>query len=257
MSFFIPAAIAIATALFLVNRLRDTPTSLGLPPIEEYKNDPTGEKEVESGALSTREILWENVLRNKYIWALALGNFFVYIVRYGAMDWAPAFLVEVKGANIQSAGFKVASFEVTGILGAFIAGYVSDRFLKGRRGPLNVLYMTLLAGSVALFWLTPPDSHWLDYLTLSAVGFLVYGPQMLVGVSAADVVSKNAAATATGFTGMGGYLGGIVAGIGAGAILDKWGWDGGFKFFIACALLGALCFGMTWKKSARKNGSAA
>lgn len=250
-AFYVPAAMALVVAVFLVDRLRDTPPSLGLPPVEEYRDDPTGDPEPESGTLPMREILFKHVLTNKYIWALGFANFFVYIVRYGAMDWAPTFLHEVKGSNLASAGFKVAGFEMIGMVGAFAAGYISDRWFKGRRGPLNVLYMLLLAVAVGLFWLTPPGSDWLDLLTLSAIGFLVYGPQMLVGVSAVDVSNKHSAATATGFTGLLGYLGAVVSGVGAGWVVDKWGWDGGFRFFIACGVLGALCFALTWKQTAR------
>ncbi|MBU1918230.1 MFS transporter, partial [bacterium] len=67
-----------------------------------------------------------------------------------------------------------------------------------------------------------------------------------VGVAAADFASKKAAATATGLTGTFGYLGSTVCGVGTGLIVDKWGWDGGFMFFIASAILGTLFFLLTW-----------
>jgi len=36
---FGPGIICILVGIFLINRLRDTPRSLGLPTIEKYKND--------------------------------------------------------------------------------------------------------------------------------------------------------------------------------------------------------------------------
>ena len=38
-AFYVPAVIAIVGAFYLLLRLRDTPQSVGLPPIEEYRND--------------------------------------------------------------------------------------------------------------------------------------------------------------------------------------------------------------------------
>lgn len=246
-SFIVPAGIAFVIVFFLVYRLRDTPQSLGLPTIEDFKNEPAIYS-ANAKQLTTKEILFEYVLNKRQIWFLALGNFFVYIVRYGAMDWAPTYLVETKGSDISSAAYKVAGFEVTGIVGAIAAGYISDKIFKGHRAPINILYMLLLAVSLYLFWQLPPGHSLREALILGLMGFLVYGPQMLVGVAAADIATSRAAATATGFTGIGGYLGGIVSGVGAGWIVDNYGWDGGLIFFIACAVVGALCFLFTWRK---------
>lgn len=244
-SFFVPAIFAVFIAFFLANRLRDTPESLGLPAIEDYKEE--SKDSTKEAALPWKEILFKHVLTNKYIWFLSIGNFFVYIVRYGAMDWAPTYLVEVKGSNIASAGFQVAGFELTGILGAFAAGWLSDKIFKGRRGPINFMFMLVLIGAVLLFWWNPPDKPWIDALTLAAVGFLVYGPQMLVGVAAADIAGKKASATATGLTGLLGYMGSLVSGVGVGWVVDNYGWDGGFGFIVACAATGTILFALTWK----------
>lgn len=240
-SFYVPAAIAVVVSLFLINRLRDTPESLGLPPIEDYRNDRSCKKKMDASKADTRSVL-RAVLTNRTIWLLSIANFFVYLVRYGALDWAPTFLVEVKGSTIGNAALKGAIFELIGIGGAILAGRLSDTVFKGNRALINIIYMAALAFAVFEFWMIPAGYPALDALALAAVGFLVYGPQMLVGVAAADVAGKHAAATATGFTGLFGYLGSIVSGIGTGFVVDRFGWSGGFIFFIASAVIGALCF---------------
>ena len=83
---------------------------------------------------------------------------------------------------------------------------------------------------------------------LIAIGFFVYGPQMLVGVAAADYASNDAVATATGLTGLFGYVGSAACSVGTGVIADKYGWDGGFLFFAAAALCGTFLFALTWNK---------
>jgi OPA family sugar phosphate sensor protein UhpC-like MFS transporter len=251
-SFFVPAAIGIVTAFFLVNRMRDTPESMGLPEVEEYRQDfsnPEGmEKSKKAKASSIKEVLMSDVLRNRSLWLLAIANFFVYIVRYGAMDWAPTYLVEVKGSSISNASFKTALFEFLGIAGSIAAGWLSDKYFLGRRSLVNVIFMAVLAFAIVGFWLIPGGHPMLDGLLLSAVGFLVYGPQTLVGVCAADVAGKENAATANGMTGLLGYLGSIVSGVGTGWIVERYGWGGGFALFGVASLIGAVCFAATGEK---------
>ena len=59
-------------------------------------------------------------------------------------------------------------------------------------------------------------------------------------------VSQYTNMTATGLTGTFGYLGSSVCGVGTGAIVDRWGWTGGFIFFLTAAVLAALFFLLTW-----------
>ena len=243
-SFYVPAGIGVLCSLFILNRLRDTPESLGLPSIEDYRNDHSGasKKGAPDATMPMREIFFKHVLRNRQIWFLSFANFFVYLVRYGAMDWAPTFLVEVKHSTVANASYKTALFEVAGIAGSILAGRLTDTKFAGKRATLNVLYMIGLIFAVLGFWLMPEGHPYLECFSLAAVGFLVYGPQMMVGICAADAGGKYAAATATGFTGLFGYLGGIASGIGTGWVVDHFGWSGGFIFFTASAVLGALCF---------------
>ncbi len=249
-AFFVPAVIAIATSVFLIAMLRDTPQSLGLPPIEEYRDEKHIADSHEDTAESFKEILFKHVLTNRFVWIVSIANAFVYIVRIGVLDWAPTFLVEAKHSSIINAGINVAGFEIAGIVGALAAGWISDVLFKGRRGPVNVIFMVLLIFAMVELWLVPPGHPMLDGAFLVAVGFLVYGPQMLVGVSAADFASKKAASTATGMTGTFGYLGSALCGIGTGVIVDKWGWDGGFIFFILSAIIGLFLFLFTWSHRA-------
>ena len=73
---------------------------------------------------------------------------------------------------------------------------------------------------------------------LVTIGFLIYGPVMLIGLHALELAPKKAAGTAAGFTGLFGYLGGSVAASAAmGYTVDHFGWDGGFVLLIGACLL--------------------
>lgn len=66
------------------------------------------------------------------------------------------------------------------------------------------------------------DSVLLDNISLIAIGFLIYGPVMLIGVQALDLAPKKAAGTAAGLTGFFGYFFGtaILANIAMGSIVQ-------------------------------------
>jgi OPA family glycerol-3-phosphate transporter-like MFS transporter len=65
---------------------------------------------------------------------------------------------------------------------------------------------------------------------------------MIIGLHALDLVPKNAAGTAAGFTGFFGYVfGSAIAGTGVGWIADRWGWGGVFVTMVACCVLTIGC----------------
>ncbi len=93
---------------------------------------------------------------------------------------------------------------------------------------------------VLIYWLNPPGNAWLDNVSLIAIGFLIYGPVMLIGLQALDYVPK-AAGTAAGLTGLFGYLfGAVMANIVLGAVVDKFGWDVGFILLTAISVFAII-----------------
>ena len=249
-TFFVPGVIVILISFFLINRLRDTPAALGLPHAHHMSNN-HNEYILEKTEASFKEIFTEHILPNKTLWYICFANFFVYIVRMGILSWAPTFLLEAKGINLQAAGFSSAAFEIAGIFGALLAGSLSDFVFKGRRGPVNTIFSLILTIGLVALYAMPDHNFMLSFLILGVIGFLVYGPQMLVGVAAADVSTTNAAATATGLTGTFGYIGSAVCGALIGVIVGTWGWDAGFYFFIASAFISSFLFSFTWNASAK------
>ncbi len=233
---YVPGVLCLFAGLFLMNRLRDTPQSLGLPTIERFKNEEHGEKSVER-ELSIREILFKYVLKNKYVWILAISYFFVYVVRTAINDWTILFLVEHKGYSVLSAGMGVFWFEVGGFVGTISAGWASDRIFKGRRAPMMIIFSAGVTLAVAAFWYVPAGNMMLDFMALFAIGCLIFGPQMLTGIAAAELSHKKAAATSSGFAGYFAYLGAAAAGYPLGKVAQDWGWHG---FFIIVGICGIL-----------------
>jgi OPA family sugar phosphate sensor protein UhpC-like MFS transporter len=247
MAMYAPGIICIAGGIFIMNRLRDTPQSLGLPPIEKFRSDyPANGQRKEKSELSTKEILLEYVLRNKFIWVLAISYFFVYIIRTAINDWSMLYLIEVKNYTKKDAGFCVCWFEVGGFLGSLAAGWASDVLFKGKRNPINVLFTVAIFFLIFAFKFIGVSWPLVDAAFLFLFGFFIFGPQMLIGVAAAELSHKKAAATATGFAGCFAYLGAAVAGGPLGAITQRWGWDSFLMTLTACTVIVTLLMLPLW-----------
>jgi OPA family glycerol-3-phosphate transporter-like MFS transporter/OPA family sugar phosphate sensor protein UhpC-like MFS transporter len=244
--FFVPAALALIGSVFLWRLLPDTPPSVGLPEVKGTEHTAKG---AENGA-DFKAVLMENVFRNKYIWLMALANFFVYVVRYAVLDWGPTLLSEAKGLKLLHASWLVAAFEISGVIGMLLAGWLTDRVFGGRGARACLVYMALASLSVFIFWKLPGHSKVLSAIALCAAGFFIYGPQALIGIIVANLATKRAAATAAGFTGIFGYASTLLSGWGLGFVVQKYGWDLGFMALVCMGLIGTLLFAAAWKAKA-------
>jgi len=236
--FFVPAALAMLCAVFLLVSLRDTPPSLGLPEVEGTVRAPV--------AKDFSSLLLRQVLANPYVWLLALASFFVYVVRYAVLDWGPTLLTETKHLKLTHSSWMVAGFEVAGVAGMLLSGWLTDRVFGGRGARLCVISMALAGLSVLLFWKLPDSSVGLSTLLLCLTGFFIYGPQALVGVIVTNLATKRVAATAIGFTSIFSYASTLVSGWGLGWLVQHHGWSAALGGLVIAAALSMLMFALAW-----------
>ena len=251
-AFYVPASVAVAVAAFVLLTLRDTPQSCGLPPIEVYKDDYPADYQAEyETEFSAKDIFLRYVLNNRLLWLIAFANAFVYLIRYGVLDWAPTYLSEAKGFTVNESSWAYFLYEWAGIPGTLLCGWISDKWFKGRRAPAGMLFMCLVVIAVLVYWLNPPGNPGVDMAALLAIGFLIYGPVMLIGLYALELVPKKAAGTAAGLTGLFGYIGGaFAANIAFGFTVDFYGWDGGFMLLVGGGIMAILLIGLTARHEA-------
>lgn len=238
----VPGFTCILVGLFLLNRLRDVPQSLGLPPIELYRGEKEEtrqyEKESAETSLTAKQILFDRVLNNKFVWVMAVSYFFVYVVRTAVNDWTIPYLVEL-GFDRVLASASVMWFEIGGFIGMLVAGWCSDMFFQGRRVPFMLLCAIGMAISLYCFaGLSTSTGYSVKYCysLMAAIGFFVFGPQMLIGLAAAEYVDKKAACTANGFVSCWAYVGAAATGYPLGFIID-YSWDWYYWILVACSVI--------------------
>ena len=256
--FAVPAAIALVGALVVFFTLRDTPSSVGLPEVEEIEREEAGENAVAAEpekkltAKEHNQFMKSMVFRNPIIWILAATNFFVYVIRFTILEWGTMFLTQYKGFEIGLASSIIASSElVGGVLGTLLAGWATDKFLQSKA------HRTCLVGLVGAtvcffaFWQMPSSVHWIVSSVLICLSaFFIYAPQALLGVAASQQATKRVCATANGILGIFGYAATTVSGIGFGFLADKMGWNSVFFVAVLFGAIGCVVIATIWKAPA-------
>ena len=248
--FYVPAALAGLAAVFCFFCVKDGPHEDGLPELD--LSDVRGTK----GDADERRVVTDAdrrrlVFRNRVIWLCALANFFVYVVRFGFLDWGPTFLKEYKGIDVSKGGLMIIAFELAAVVGTVFAGWITDKVFKGR-GVRTCVFCMLFAGLCALgFWYLPAGAAiWQATLLLMGTGFFIYGPQALIGIVAAQQATNDAAAMANGFMGIMGYAATTVSGLGIALISQHFGWNAALLSIGGFALVGMVFFLFAWNASA-------
>jgi OPA family glycerol-3-phosphate transporter-like MFS transporter/OPA family sugar phosphate sensor protein UhpC-like MFS transporter len=246
--FVVPAVLAGLVAIFCFFCVKDSPSEAGVEEleIEGAKKDGPGTE----NRVTTKERM-KLVFSNKVIWFVAIANFFVYIVRFGFLDWGPTFLKQFKGIPVAKGGLMIIAFELAAVVGTIFAGWVTDKWFKGR-GVRTCVFCMLFAALFAFgFWFLPQGAPiWQATLLLMGAGFCIYGPQALIGIIVANQATKEAAAMANGFAGIMGYLSTLVSGIGVAFVKDHYGWGAALCSISAFAIAGMVLFLIAWNANA-------
>jgi OPA family sugar phosphate sensor protein UhpC-like MFS transporter len=216
-----------------------------LPSIEKFKNDYPPTKPLKEN-IALKELLFKYVINNGYLWILGAAYFFVYVIRGAFNEWSPLYLIQTRGYSLSIANGSIIWFEIGGLVGSLAAGWASDKIFKGRRGPINTLFALAVIGAIVALWLAPPGNLFLDYFLIFMIGFFIFGPQMLIGVAAAELSHKKAAGASTGFIGFIAYLGFAAAGYPLMKIKEAAGWNGCFITLAICGVVSVLLLAPMW-----------
>ena len=242
--FVFPSIIAIIIGFFIGMRYgSDSPEAYGLGKVEELFDEAVSEEDetAEENQMTKKEIFVEYVLKNKVIWLLCFANIFLYIVRIGIDQWSTVYAYQELGLSKEAAISGFTLFEVGALVGTLMWGYLSD-LANGRRALVACVSLGLII--VSLEFYQHATSEFMYLASLFVLGFLVFGPQLLIGVAAVGFVPKKAISVADGVKGTFAYLiGDSFAKLGLGMIADGTpifgltGWKGTFAALDTSAMI--------------------
>jgi ACS family glucarate transporter-like MFS transporter len=181
----------------------------------------------------------KSVFRSWNVYGCALGYCFQLGISNVLLAWIPTYLLTVKKFSIMNMGFVAAAPWVGAVIGNLLGGLVSDRLLGKRRKPGMMLSALATAGMMYALINSPADP--LGYgLLLFATGVLLsfgFSAYMAYPMGVAD---KKVFPIASSVINMGGQIGGAIAPLATGMLLDSYGWDYVFSFMAIGSLLSFL-----------------
>ena len=231
-SFIIPPAIMAIVAFVYWILARDYPSEKGLP---DFEDEIHLEKKIDEDPRSPLMV----VLSNRVLWTVALVYFCFVYVQFGCLVWIPSFLKESFAMTVDRASSISALVLLPGVFASPLAGFMSDRYFSGRRKPLILIGMIVLACATLL--LSFRVNIFLVVWLLGVVGLMIIMPDILLAAYPSDILSRKLSATGMGFLTTFTSMAGIITTPASGKIVDLFQSYRAvfFSFFIA-ALAGTL-----------------
>lgn len=220
-AFFTGAGVLAVVWLQFYFLQRNRPGDVGLTPIDDPLTSVDESKEptaLRSTKLSREQ--WTNIL--------LVGGFYfcAKLIRYAVWSWATYFLANTYLLTDKQSNMYSTVFDVAGLAGAFVTGWMSDRFFHSRRAGASLVMMVAMTGCMALLIAFGDASVTVFVVLLGAVGFTLYGPDALLsGAGAMDIGGRHAATFATGVIAGFGALGPIVQELVISRMYDSKGGD--------------------------------
>ena len=154
------------------------------------------------------------------------------------MLWIPSYLMNVKGFTSIKMGFLASAPFVGAVMGNTLGGWMSDRIFAKRRKPSMIIGALCTIVMMAALIYAPNNAGYLGLMLLLAGLLLGFGYAGF-SVYPMGLTTKDAYPVAFGIVNTGGQLGGAVAPLIVGIILDAYSWTAVFMYL---ALSSVLCF---------------
>src|SRR5258706_1931770 len=246
--FFLPAAIVAIMGRLTFLAVRRTPRDAGLPPFDPQDATSGDTEKITFGYVARK------VFSSPIAITIAVAEFCTGLVRGGFEQWFPRYMQEVQHLQLSNPIFQRNALAVVGagIVGAFIAGFASDKLFGHRRPPVAFLGYLIIVICLTIIWKAPSMELVIVAFMLNSLGISMVH-SMLSGTASMDFGGQRAAATAAGmFDGMQ-YLGQSFVGWGLGSLLDRYGWGAWGSSMLGFAALGAVLMLFLWNARPRQH----
>jgi sugar phosphate permease len=231
-AFMVPPMMMAAVLLIFWIVVRDHPAEKGLAGFED---EAELEKLIDNDPRSRLMV----VLSNRRLWIIAVVYFCFVYVQFGCLVWIPAFLQESYAMTVNRASTIAALILLPGVFASPIAGFISDNYFGGRRKPMLIWGMAILAGST--FFLSLGVNLALATGLLAVVGLMIIMPDILLAAFPSDILSRKLAATGMGFLTTFTSIAGIITTPLSGKIVDVFqSYDAVFLSFAITAFAGTI-----------------
>lgn len=190
---------------------------------------------------------WRSLFRQPITWGLIFGFMGVIYMVWLYLTWLPAYLEKERGLPLATAGWVMTIPYLAGTFGQLSSGVLADRLLARGFKPINSRRVPLCVGLVFAALFTIPAAYTPSLpLAIACISGAMYFINLASGSSWALVsvaAPRRLVASLGSLQNFGGYLGGSLAPILTGIIVDR---TGSFVYALliaaAVALAGAVSY---------------
>jgi OPA family glycerol-3-phosphate transporter-like MFS transporter len=243
--FYVPAGLLLVWAMIDLILIKDSPDEAGFGKMETY--------DASHGTSHTDLNSWWKVIKmvftNRVILMIGVIEFTSGVLRDGVMKWYRLYAKDT-GMGVENImanwGLWAA---VTGIVGAFIAGWASDKYFHSRRAPVAAISQVLMFIAALVILLSINNSSMAVGISALVIMMAVIAVHSVMsGTATADFGGRKAAATATGVADGFSKLGSSFQEFFLGAVITKETWSYWPSFLLPFTLLGLFFAIKLWKE---------
>ena len=189
---------------------------------------------------------WKRVVRMPGCYTLILTRFFTDPVLYFAIFWLPEYLRRERGFDIAMVGKYAWVPFIFGDIGYVLGGWLSGRLIRAGWPLPRARKFVMLCGAAVMpatiFAPMVPEA----WMAIAATCFLTFGHALWVAnlqTLPTDLFKGGEIGTATGFSGTGGAIGGILANLGTGYVVTQFSYT---PIFLIAGLMHPLSIALTY-----------
>lgn len=204
-----------------------------------YKYLPTNNKK-DLIAKDEKNIKYKKLLNNKNIILLFISMIFLNITYYGSMSWLPSYIVKKYHLSLGLAGSILALNSVAQVIGSFGTGILLSKIFN-KKEKLFIIINSIIV-SISIFILINSNNLILSLFLIMIIGMLTISSFTAIFTWPQKIFSTSIIGSSIGIINTGGTLGGFLAPIIIGILIDKSSGDFSisFVFLSICILLSGL-----------------
>ncbi len=195
----------------------------------------------------TEKVDWKKVISARGCYTLLIARFFTDPVLYFMIFWLPEYLRKERGFSLAEVGtYAWVPFifgDIGYVTGGWLSGYLIEHGWETQRARKFVMYLGAAILPIAILAPHMPTAG----LAIAASCAVTLGHAFWVSnlqALPADVFKANEVATASGFTGMGGAIGGMLASLGTGYLVMHFSYT---PVFLIAGLMHPMSAVIVWR----------
>lgn len=249
MAFWVPGIVVLALSILFYRFAGDRPEVEGFGTLNDIYGA-AGEPQVHHESSSTYwAIMKADVFTNPVVLTVAAVNALLYLLRFGILNWMPAFLGTEMGFSQAQYSTAFSALEWIAIPGSFFFAWLSVKY-PNKQSIVGFWGLVLLAGLI-LFYMGNRE-YTLLLVCTGLMGALIYGPQLIVNIMTLNFVSLKAAGVAVGFVGLFGYIvGEVCANLIMPILAEVFNWTASLTFLAGISIIAAFLYLSLRKREAR------